>query len=100
MSLLERWGRLVGNSGRRGRGGKVARINRPDPCYLDQMEYLGFKNGNMLWRSLCGRRYYTWDSLHGEIEVFNKRGRHLGVLEARTGVLIKDAVAGRSIDVS
>jgi hypothetical protein len=37
--------------------------------------------------------------LRGEIEVFNGRGKHLGVLHATRGDLIKDAVPGRSIDV-
>ena len=37
------------------------------------------------------------DALHGEIEVFTKRGRHLGALHAVTGALIKPAVKGRSI---
>ena len=64
------------------------------------MAYLGFKHGNQLWRSPCGQRYYTWDSLHGEIEVFNKRGKHLGAIHAVTGQLVKNAVKGRSIDVS
>jgi Cytotoxic len=64
------------------------------------MDDLGFVCGNKLWRSKCGKRYFTWDSLHGEIEVFNKRGKHLGVLDAVSGNLIKNAVEGRSIDVS
>jgi hypothetical protein len=42
---------------------------------------------------------YTWDSLHGEIEVFNKRGKHLGAIDAIHGKLIKDPVRGRKIDV-
>lgn len=46
-----------------------------------------------------GDRIYTWDSLHGEIECFNKRGYHLGVLNPETGSLIKAAVRGRRIDV-
>jgi hypothetical protein len=29
-------------------------------------------------RSDGGARLYTWDSLHGEIEVFNRPGKHLG----------------------
>jgi hypothetical protein len=41
----------------------------------------------------------TWDAQHGEIEVFNARGRHLGVLHPLTGELIKEAVRGRKIDV-
>lgn len=78
----------------------VAGIPRPSPCFLDGMERLGFKNGNLLWRRPDGKRFYTWDSLHGEIEVFNRRGKHLGAADASTGRLTKGAVEGRSIDVS
>ncbi|WP_420715284.1 colicin E3/pyocin S6 family cytotoxin [Corallococcus sp. BB11-1] len=63
------------------------------------MESLGSRDGEKRWRSLDGERLYTWDSLHGEIEVFNKRGRHLGALDAVSGKLIKEAVKGRVIDV-
>jgi hypothetical protein len=45
------------------------------------------------------KRLYTWDYTHGEIEVFNKRGRHLGSLDATSGELIKGPVPGRTIDV-
>lgn len=75
-------------------------IPRPRPSYLDGMQDLGFIHGNRLWRSPCGRRYYTWDSMHGEIEVFNQRGRHLGAADALSGEFVKDAVRGRKIDVS
>jgi len=75
-------------------------VPRPNPSYLDQLVRMGFKNGNQLWRSHCGRRYYTWDSLHGEIEVFNSRGRHLGAADSITGALIKPPVKGRRLDVS
>ena len=46
-----------------------------------------------------GKRLYTWDSLHGEIEAFNRRGEHLGALDAITGEFIKDPSPGRRIDV-
>ena len=72
---------------------------RPTPCILDGYDYLGFVHGQMRWSSHRGRRLYTWNSLHGEVEVFNGRGRHLGVLNLLTGDWIKEAVAGRSIDV-
>jgi hypothetical protein len=39
----------------------------------------------------------TWDSLHGEVEVFNKRGRHLGVVDPISGEFLKPAVKGRKI---
>ena len=78
----------------------MAKIQRPSPCFLDGMDDLGFINGSRLWRSPCGRRLYCWDSLHGEIEVYNKRGKHIGVVHAVTGGWVKDAVKGRRIDVS
>jgi len=52
-----------------------------------------------VWRSENGDRLYTWDELHGEVEVFNKHGWHLGALDPVKGTLIKDAVRGRRLDV-
>lgn len=40
-----------------------------------------------------------WDSLHGEVEVYNARGKHVGVKHAVAGVWVKNAVRGRRIDV-
>ena len=71
----------------------------PKPSFLDLCEYLGFIHGERRWRSQDRKRIYTWDELHGEIEVYNARGRHIGVLHPVTGLPIKDAVAGRRIDV-
>jgi hypothetical protein len=63
------------------------------------MDYLGAFGGEKRWRSRDGKRLYTWDALHGEIEVFNARGQHLGAIHPLTGELIKEAVRGRTIDV-
>lgn len=70
----------------------------PKPSFLDECDYLGAVNGQNRWRSIDHKRIYTWDSLHGEIEVFNSRGRHLEVI-CPQGILIKEAVKGRRIDV-
>jgi RHS repeat-associated protein len=43
-----------------------------------------------------GRRYYTWDHTHGEIEVFDGGGRHLGALDPN-GVPVKPPVKGRTL---
>jgi len=60
-----------------------------------------------VWRSLSnhrggiktdGDRYYTYDRRHGEIEVFNKQGRHLGTKNANTGEWEKPAVPGRRLN--
>jgi hypothetical protein len=74
-------------------------VSRPRPCILDDFESLGFVHGTQRWASDGRKRLYTWDSLHGEVEVFNGRGKHLGVIHAVTGQWIKDAVPGRSINV-
>ncbi len=71
----------------------------PRPSILDDFEYLGAFGGERRWRSDGGKRLYTWDSLHGEVEVFNARGRHLGALDPVTGAWVRPAVAGRTIDV-
>jgi hypothetical protein len=71
----------------------------PKPSILDGFEALGLIHGTRRWRSLGGKRLYTWDSLHGEAEVFNERGKHLGALDPKTGRMIKAAVRGRKIDV-
>lgn len=70
----------------------------PKPSYLDECISVGAVNGQKRWKSQDLKRIYTWDSLHGEIEVFNERGKHLGVLNPQ-GELIKDAVKGRTIYV-
>lgn len=71
----------------------------PRPSFLDGCYYLGAFNAERRWRRKDGKRIFTWDSLHGEIEVFNARGRHLGVIDPIHGNIIKDAVPGRKIDV-
>lgn len=71
----------------------------PKPSILDVCDCLGYKFGSQRWRSPDGKRIFTWDGLHGEIEVFNARGKHLGVIDPITGLPIKPAVAGRKIDV-
>lgn len=70
-------------------------VARPKPCYLDEFEVWKVINGRKVWRNASGNRLYTWDFLHGEIEAFDKLGRHLGALDAKTGRFTGDAVHGR-----
>lgn len=70
----------------------------PKPSFLDECVSIGAVNKQKRWTSKDKTKIYTWDSLHGEIEVFNRRGKHLGVLNS-DGEFIKDAVKGRSINV-
>ena len=57
------------------------------------------RGGRKVWRSRAKKRYYTWDSLHGEVEVWNRNGWHLGAVDPLTGKFIKEAQKGRRIDV-
>jgi len=76
----------------------VGRQPIPKPSYLDGCDYLGFVHGSQRWRSKDGKRLFTWDSLHGEIEVFDARGRHVAVLDAISGDWRKGTRRGRRID--
>lgn len=85
-----------------GEGSRVTFVKyrpRPSPCFLDEMESFGVRGGRRVWRHPAGERFYTWDELHGEIEVFNKRGRHMGAADAVSGVLRKAADRTRRLDV-
>ncbi|MCI0455554.1 MAG: colicin E3/pyocin S6 family cytotoxin [Gemmataceae bacterium] len=42
---------------------------------------------------------YEEDTQHGELEKYNKRGKHLGVVDPETGEIIKGPVKGRTTDV-
>lgn len=74
----------------------MAYIHPPIPCFLNTLQKYRVSGNTQIYRS--DDKYYTWDGLHGEIEVFNKRGYHIMVLDPY-GNKIKDAVRGRKIDV-
>jgi hypothetical protein len=76
----------------------MGRVPIPKPSFLDGCEYLGYRRGNQVWRDR-NRFLYTWDGLHGEIEMFDPRGEHLGALDATTGRRIKRPRKGRRIRV-
>ncbi|MBU8710540.1 colicin E3/pyocin S6 family cytotoxin [Bacillus subtilis] len=71
----------------------------PRPSFLDTCLFLKVVGDRKVWQSKDGKRLYTWDSLHGEVEVFNKRGFHLGSADPKTGAFIKSAVKGRRLNV-
>lgn len=74
-------------------------VPRPKPCFLDGCEVVKVTGDRKVWANTERTRFYTWDTLHGEIEAFDKQGRHLGALNALTGDLIKEAVRGRKLYV-
>jgi hypothetical protein len=64
---------------------------------LDSFRVSGIDSGRKVFKDDLENIYYTWDSMHGELEVFSKSGRHLGAACPQTGVLIKPPVKGRRI---
>lgn len=69
----------------------------PKPSILDGLKVVGIEAGRKVYKDTTESVYYTWDSLHGEVEIFNKNGRHLGVADPISGAIIKPAVRGRKI---
>ena len=75
---------------------KKAQIKNPSKS--ESRVWKSFKNSkNGLKTSGSGKnqRFYSWDNLHNEIEVFDRFGKHLGVMDPTTGEMIKSAVKGR-----
>jgi len=66
--------------------------------FLDSMDRVR-RRGQARWRDPNGEYLYEWDPLHGEVEVYDRRGKHRGVADPVTGEIIKPAVKGRTIDV-
>lgn len=73
-------------------------VPRPKNGFLETQVRLR-RRGGPRWASPEGDRLWEWDELHGHIEGYNKRGRHIGVFDAYTGERVGDAIKGRKIDV-
>lgn len=71
----------------------------PDGSILDNFEFYRVINKRKVYTNTKKSRFYSWDELHGEVEVFDANGFHLGALDPMTGKLIKDAVKGRTLNV-
>jgi hypothetical protein len=67
------------------------------PVWQDLKPY----RGSIKTNGETGRRarYYQWDHTHGDIEMYDHRGRHMGSVSPDTGRIIKGAVKGRTIEL-
>lgn len=79
--------------------GNFRMVGPPIPSFLTEQQKLRVEGGRQIWVNADRTRYFTWDYTHGEIECFNKKGRHLGAMHALTGAFMKPAVPGRKINV-
>ena len=66
--------------------------------FLQEQKFVKRK-GNKRWVSEDNSRYFEWDSLHGEIEAYNKRGKVVAILNADGTIRNKKIEIGRDIDV-
>ena len=73
---------------------KAALAPSQSPIWTSFQNYKG-----KVKRNAKGTQYYQWDYTHGDIEVYNNRGEHLGCIDALTGNKTKNAVKGRKIDL-
>ena len=65
--------------------------------FLDTLQRVKPKSQRKRWVDSKGH-IYEWDSLHGELEKYTKRGQHLGAYDPETGRQIKPAQKGRLIE--
>lgn len=77
----------------------VVSAEKPKPCFLDNCLKYKVEGNFQIYKDKYEPRFYTWDFTHGEIEVFNKQGKHVGVIDAITGEPIKPPVRGRKINL-
>jgi hypothetical protein len=75
--------------------GKVSQGD--SPVWKELEPYRGRTKSNGV--NGAGRQYYEWDFTHGDIEVYDAGGRHLGSMDPVSGEITKPAVRGRTIDI-
>lgn len=72
-------------------------MKRAEGEFLDSLTRLKSKTHRRRWTGPTGQ-IYEQDTQHGELEKYNKRGRHEGSVDPKTGEIIKGPVKGRSTE--
>lgn len=70
---------------------------RPDTFIVSRLRVAYVDSARKYYFDVVEQRYYQWDSLHGEFEVFDRRGFHLGSVCPATGLVLKPPARGRRI---
>ncbi len=79
------------------RGTDAGKVKQKKGDFLEKLERTKPKTNRSRWIDEKGR-IYEWDSQHGELEVYNGRGQHIGVRDPETGEWIKPAKPGRGTE--
>lgn len=56
------------------------------------------RGGGLLRRWKDDEFIYEWDTLHGKVEKYNKKGKHLGEFDPNTGEQTKEADQSRRVE--
>jgi hypothetical protein len=73
-------------------------MKRASGRFLGYLKRIRTKGRRKRWTNSRGP-VFAEDTLHGELEKYNDRGRHEGSVDPDTGELIKEAVRGRRTEV-
>lgn len=85
---------------------RVSVLNKDHRYHMAPKTLPGFKDSEAVnnkserkrWK-LPDKTILEWDYQHGEVEMYDKRGRHLGAYDPNTGEKLKNAVLTRRIEV-
>jgi uncharacterized protein RhaS with RHS repeats len=72
--------------------GKICESPSESPVWKEMQSYRGGTKTN--GKRGKEKEYYDWDHLHGDIEVFDRNGNHLGSMHPFTGQMYKPSKPG------
>jgi Cytotoxic len=75
--------------------GEIA-VKRAEGKFVDVLIRIKSKSQRRRWAGGKGQ-IYEEDTRHGELEKYNKRGKHKGTVDPFTGEIIKAPVKGRTM---
>jgi hypothetical protein len=78
-----------------GAGNRAKKITKAESPVWKKLK--NYKDGIRMTGEGKKRRYYDWDHTHGDIEVYDHKGRHLGSMDPVTGEMYKGPVQGRRL---
>ena len=89
-----------GDGGEKTQGESTKRVANLSKAESKVWKELKPHRGDIKTNGLTGKkkRYYQWDKLHKDIEVYDRNRRHLGSMDPTTGIIRENsAVVGREI---
>jgi hypothetical protein len=72
-------------------------MKRAEGEFLGGLTPMRAKSQRRRWQG-AKKQVYEEDTQHGELEKYNRRGKHKGSVDPETGEIIKGPVKGRTIE--